>query len=361
MCVRRVYDALNVLEALDVVSKDKKSVRWRGFSEASASHYFLQQILETSKRAVYEKEMMLREQLGRFVAAKQLFERNRLRAAETGDVPAASTTVEATAAAESTADGDEGVDVAKTAARLREQRIPLPVQLVATRTPSGVECALSSDFREACLTFEHPMTVHDDLQILTGLGLHVPAASTTLATLNLPPMVLPYATGTKDLGEASKGFAEEWEIQTMTDYDAVPVGCSARAASSQNGDDSENAPVVVASSEEAAAVDTKRHGGGKKKNAAGEGDHTSGADGGGGAKVTAGARRRVALELRTPEPELESSVDDMGSAVWSAVDAAMGSMPIEKAEGGGARKKPRKQPAAPSPQAAPVKLTWHPL
>ena len=28
---RRVYDALNVLMALEIISKDKKSISWRGF------------------------------------------------------------------------------------------------------------------------------------------------------------------------------------------------------------------------------------------------------------------------------------------------------------------------------------------
>lgn len=256
---RRVYDALNVLEAVDVISKDKKSVAWRGLPEGPGSQHFLQHSLDNARQSVAEKELMLRGLLGRFVAAKQLFERNRRRAADDADgtppacappstpafppstsfPPHAPAATESSAATESPAatktsaappnapssarsspdelkaaavldtaltagraaaptgasaaaaaggsisetvgtseaptpaanhsDGSAGagghtggglggespvspiVDIVTIAARLRAQRIALPFQLVATSTPSRVECSLTPDHREANL------------------------------------------------------------------------------------------------------------------------------------------------------------------------------------------------------------------
>lgn len=34
---RRVYDALNVLMALDIISKDKKEIQWKGLPRTSLS------------------------------------------------------------------------------------------------------------------------------------------------------------------------------------------------------------------------------------------------------------------------------------------------------------------------------------
>lgn len=34
---RRVYDALNVLMAMDIISKDKKEIQWRGLPQTSLS------------------------------------------------------------------------------------------------------------------------------------------------------------------------------------------------------------------------------------------------------------------------------------------------------------------------------------
>ena len=61
---RRVYDALNVLEALDIIAKDKKSVSWRGFPDTHCSRDFLAQERATRQQRVQQKEYELRCQLG---------------------------------------------------------------------------------------------------------------------------------------------------------------------------------------------------------------------------------------------------------------------------------------------------------
>ena len=70
--IRRVYDALNVLEALDIIAKDKKSVSWRGFPDTHCSRDFLEQERTARQQRVAEKEYHLRCQLGKLIAARQL-------------------------------------------------------------------------------------------------------------------------------------------------------------------------------------------------------------------------------------------------------------------------------------------------
>eukprot|EP00966_Prymnesium_polylepis_P225218 5209329-Prymnesium_polylepis.1 len=81
---RRVYDALNVLVALDVVRKDSKLIFWNGFPE----HLALGALqLEQDKRAeqaarVERKHRQLQEMLQQQVAFRRLIERNAARAAD---------------------------------------------------------------------------------------------------------------------------------------------------------------------------------------------------------------------------------------------------------------------------------------
>jgi len=39
---RRVYDALNVLMAMDIISKEKKEIKWKGLPPSTGSHDMLQ-------------------------------------------------------------------------------------------------------------------------------------------------------------------------------------------------------------------------------------------------------------------------------------------------------------------------------
>ena len=51
------------------------------------------------------------------------------------------------------------------------------------------------------------MSVHDDVEVLTRLNMHVPPSSAALAALGLPRMVLPYATGEVPLATLAVEYA----------------------------------------------------------------------------------------------------------------------------------------------------------
>jgi len=48
---RRVYDALNVLMAMDIISKDKKEIQWKGFPWTSISDIEELKVLVTLNNA----------------------------------------------------------------------------------------------------------------------------------------------------------------------------------------------------------------------------------------------------------------------------------------------------------------------
>ena len=75
---RRVYDALNVLMAIDVIRKDKKEIRWVGFPEdiGHQSSVRLQSEQLALARRVADKRRAFNELVQRFVCLKSLISRN---------------------------------------------------------------------------------------------------------------------------------------------------------------------------------------------------------------------------------------------------------------------------------------------
>ena len=74
------------------------------------------------------------------------------------------------------------------------RKLPMPFLLVATQTPTYVDCAMSSDQGRALLTFQHQFSIHDDSEVLRCLGLHRPATEEVLSQL-LSPELVRFANG----------------------------------------------------------------------------------------------------------------------------------------------------------------------
>jgi len=59
---RRVYDALNVLMAIDIITKDKKRIRWKGYPQSTHKEKEeLQRQAEDKRRLLDEKTRLLEE------------------------------------------------------------------------------------------------------------------------------------------------------------------------------------------------------------------------------------------------------------------------------------------------------------
>lgn len=177
---RRVYDALNVLEALDIIKKDKKSVSWNGFPHASSATeaHFVKQQHEEDARRIEQKEAKLRALIGQQVAFRQLVRRNRQQEeARQGEGSSSDGNLQAQVAPPQAAaqppQPPQAPQQAPSQVPQQAQRIYMPFLLAQTQTPSEVDCVMAPDQAEAVLTFANPFSVHEDTGVLRGMGLHL--------------------------------------------------------------------------------------------------------------------------------------------------------------------------------------------
>ena len=132
---RRVYDALNVLSALDIISKEKKDITWNGLPTAK------KQDLQTMKdeiamreRQLEEKKQVLKELLVQKVSFHNLVNRNMR-------------------------------------TTMPRDHIPLPFVVVNTHPSSIVKCEMSRDKTEVIFDFSMPFEINDDNTILKKMGM----------------------------------------------------------------------------------------------------------------------------------------------------------------------------------------------
>ncbi|XP_011500591.1 PREDICTED: transcription factor Dp-1 isoform X2 [Ceratosolen solmsi marchali] len=138
---RRVYDALNVLMAMNIISKEKKEIRWLGLPTNSLQECIS---LEKDKKKKIERIKAKTQQLHRIIlqhiAIKNLVERNRLSEAMYGPPKPNSA-------------------------------IQLPFIIINTDRKTVVNCSISNDKTEYLLNFNDKFEIHDDIEILKEMGL----------------------------------------------------------------------------------------------------------------------------------------------------------------------------------------------
>jgi hypothetical protein len=133
---RRVYDALNVLMAMDIISKDKKDITWKGLPSASCRQDLdaLKEEVQCRQDKVKEKREALRELLVQQVCFRNLISHNHQR----------------------------GVS---------EEKIPLPFIVVNTHSSAVIQCDMSRDRTDVMFDFSMPFEINDDNTILKKMGL----------------------------------------------------------------------------------------------------------------------------------------------------------------------------------------------
>jgi transcription factor Dp-1 len=154
---RRVYDALNVLMAMDIISKDKKDIRWKGLP--SNVHHDLDMLKregEFRRAEVERKRESLRELLVQQVCFRNLVQHNKRREADPSN----------------------------------EEKIPLPFIVVNTHSSAVIQCEMSPDRTDVMFDFSMPFEINDDNTILKRLGMD----KTTMSVLQgmLPRDLLQY-------------------------------------------------------------------------------------------------------------------------------------------------------------------------
>lgn len=135
---RRVYDALNVLMAINVISKEKKEIKWIGLPTNAAQECL---DLEEEKRKliemIAEKRKQVRSLLIQQIAYKKLVERNKA-----AQQPLSPGTI-----------------------------IKLPFIIITTDTKTVIDCSISNDRTEYVLSLDNAFGLHDDVEVLRRMGL----------------------------------------------------------------------------------------------------------------------------------------------------------------------------------------------
>ncbi|XP_072200756.1 transcription factor Dp-2 isoform X2 [Excalfactoria chinensis] len=139
---RRVYDALNVLMAMNIISKEKKEIRWIGLPTNSAQEC---QNLEIEKQKrierIKEKRAQLQELLLQQIAFKNLVQRNQQNEQQNQGPPASNSTIQ------------------------------LPFLIVNTSKRTVIDCSISSDKFEYLFNFDNAFEIHDDSEVLKRMGM----------------------------------------------------------------------------------------------------------------------------------------------------------------------------------------------
>uniref|UniRef100_A0A8C7N4D6 Transcription factor n=1 Tax=Oncorhynchus kisutch TaxID=8019 RepID=A0A8C7N4D6_ONCKI len=168
---RRVYDALNVLMAMNIISKEKKEIRWIGLPTNSAQEC---QNLEQGElnRCVSEYcSSLLKQQ----IAFKNLVQRNKV--SETSSLaPPPSGSV-----------------------------IQLPFIILNTDVRTVIDCSISSDKCEYLFNFDNTFEIHDDIEILKrmGMSLGLESGKCTADNLIVAKSLIPRSLETYVIGENS--------------------------------------------------------------------------------------------------------------------------------------------------------------
>lgn len=137
---RRVYDALNVLMALDIIVKNKKDITWKGLPTGSLQNsIYLVQEKENRLNSVKRKLLALQEIIMQEVAMKQLVKRNQDNENEFGPPP-------------------------------HNTFVNLPFIAISADEDTTVEVEISEDQKQYDLNFNDKFSVVDDTELLKSMG-----------------------------------------------------------------------------------------------------------------------------------------------------------------------------------------------
>uniref|UniRef100_A0A8C8ET46 Transcription factor n=1 Tax=Oncorhynchus tshawytscha TaxID=74940 RepID=A0A8C8ET46_ONCTS len=178
---RRVYDALNVLMAMNIISKEKKEIRWIGLPTNSAQECQSLEV-ERQKRLerINQKQSQLQELILQQIAFKRLVQRNRAAEQQAGRAPPPNSVIN------------------------------LPFIIINTSKRTVIDCSISNDKFEYLFNFDNMFEIHDDIEVLKRMGLACglevgqcsPEDLKEARTL-VPRALEPYVTGQYALGGAS--------------------------------------------------------------------------------------------------------------------------------------------------------------
>lgn len=190
---RRVYDALNVLMAIDVIRKDKKDIRWLGIpNEAASEMKQLEESIAAAEKRIQEKRQTMAELIRRLAALKNLIHRNSL-ALPGDDSSLASASSSASAAASARPSEDLAAD-----------RLHLPFILINAPRDCRVHCEMLEDRTQYFFEFDSPFLINEDIELLRLMGLDQTVdAPDIMAAPWLPPEIAHFMMAADSSDEAA--------------------------------------------------------------------------------------------------------------------------------------------------------------
>ncbi|XP_029567975.1 transcription factor Dp-1 isoform X1 [Salmo trutta] len=139
---RRVYDALNVLMAMNIISKEKKEIKWIGLPTNSAQEC---QNLEVERQRrlerIKQKQSQLQELILQQIAFKNLVQRNRQTEQQANRPPPPNSLIH------------------------------LPFIIINTSKKTVIDCSISNDKFEYLFNFDNMFEIHDDIEVLKRMGM----------------------------------------------------------------------------------------------------------------------------------------------------------------------------------------------
>jgi len=139
---RRVYDALNVLMAMDIISKEKKDITWKGLPTGCRQDIdSLRKEVQTRQEKLQQKRDTLRELLVQQVCFRNLITHNHSRG-------------------------------------MSDEKIPMPFVVVNTHSSAVIQCDMSRDRTDVMFEFSMPFEINDDNTILKKMRMDKASIST---------------------------------------------------------------------------------------------------------------------------------------------------------------------------------------
>ncbi|XP_076807729.1 uncharacterized protein LOC143450869 [Clavelina lepadiformis] len=191
---RRVYDALNVLMAMEIIYKDKKDIHWVGLPTNSAQEVqALQNEKKKREQRIQQKTLQLQELILQQIAFKNLVQRNKRLQQTQGPPP-------------------------------ENSAIQLPFIIVNTSKKTVIDCSISNDKYEYMFNFDNTFEIHDDIEVLKRMGMAYGLEAGTCSRENLktaqtlvPPVLKPYleqmAGYSKDRSDGETAQAMKYTLQ----------------------------------------------------------------------------------------------------------------------------------------------------
>ena len=137
---RRVYDALNVLMAIDIIRKEKKEIRWLGLpNEASDDLRALESERQLLQERISEKSKNLREILRRCISLKNLIDRN--------------------------------AELQQSKSLNQSDKLPLPFILISAARDCHVHCEMLEDRTQYFFEFNTSFQINEDIELMRLMGL----------------------------------------------------------------------------------------------------------------------------------------------------------------------------------------------